>query len=85
MVDDVTVEQQYAVPEIPPSTDLRRHFLYVCHNADLSHQELDHLRFITAVPNSIRKMDAVEDIETLLQIGRATGQAVMAAHFGSFI
>jgi uncharacterized protein len=81
----MTLEQQYAVRQIPLSTDLGRHFLYARYNADLSRQGLDRLGFTWVDPNSIQKMDAVENIETLLQIGRAAGKAVMAAHFGPFI
>jgi uncharacterized protein len=85
VTDGMTLEQQYAAPEIPLSMDLGRHFLYARYNADLSRQGLDHSGFTGVDPNGIQKMDAVENIETLLQIGRAAGNAVMTAHFGPFI
>jgi len=80
-----TMEQQYAAPEIPLSTDLGRHFLYARYNADLSRQGLDSLGFTQVDAASIQKMDAVENIETLLEIGRAAGESVRPAHFGPFL
>jgi hypothetical protein len=80
-----TVEQQLAAPEIPLSTDLGRRFLYARYNADLSDQGLKRLGFTDIDPPAIQKMDAVENIETLLEIGRAAGKSVQPAHFGSFI
>jgi hypothetical protein len=80
-----TMEQQYAAPEIPLSTDLGRRFLYARYNADLSRQGLDSLGFTQADAASIQKMDAVENIETLLEIGRAAGTSVRPAHFGGFL
>ncbi len=38
-----TMEQQYAAPEIPLSTDLGRRFLYARYNADLSRPGLNQL------------------------------------------
>jgi hypothetical protein len=36
-------------------------------------------------PASIQKMDAVENMQTLLEIGRKAGGAVAAVHLGPFI
>jgi hypothetical protein len=80
-----TMEQQYAAPEIPLSTDLGRRFLYARYNADLSRKGLDSLGFANVDPASIQKMDAVENIEPLLAIGRAAGASVRVEHFGSFL
>ena len=80
-----TMEQALAAPEIPLSTDLGRRFLYARYNADLSRRGLTSLGFPNVDPASIQKMDAVENIEPLLEIGRAAGKGVRAAHFGSFI
>lgn len=80
-----TMEQQYAAPEIPLSTDLGRRFLYARYNADLSRQGLDSLGFAQVDPASIQKMDAVENIEPLLGIGRAAGASVRPEHFGPFL
>jgi hypothetical protein len=80
-----TMEEQYAAPEIPLSTDLGRRFLYARYNADLSRQGLDSLGFPQVDPASIQKMDAVENMESLLAIGRAAGESVQPAHFGPFL
>lgn len=79
------VEQQYEAPEIPVSTNLGRRFLYARYNADLSRQGLNNLGFPNVDPASIQKMDAVENIDSLLEIGRAAGASVKRAHFGPFL
>jgi len=79
------MEQQYSEPEIPLSTDLGRRFLYARYNADLSRQGLDKLGLTNVNATSIQKMDAVENIESLLEIGRAAGASVNRAHFGPFL
>jgi hypothetical protein len=85
VVSGGTLEQQYAAPEIPFSTDLGRRFLYARYNADLSSQGLDRLGFGHVDAVSIQKMDAVENIDTLLEIGRAAGRSAQVAHFGPFL
>jgi uncharacterized protein len=85
IVDGTTMEQQYEAPDIPLSKDLGRQFLYARYNADLSRQGLDRLGLPNTDPKGIQKMDAVENIEALLDIGRAAGKSVMPAHFGPFI
>jgi patatin-like phospholipase len=77
--------QSYDAPKIPLSTDLGRRFLYARYNADLSREGLNALGFTQVDPSSIQKMDAVENIEPLLQIGRAAGASVQAEHFGPFL
>ncbi len=80
-----TVAQQYAAPEIALSADLGRRFLYARYNADLSPQGLNDLGVTNIDAASIQKMDAVENIEPLLDIGRAAGEGVKQTHFGSFL
>ena len=80
-----TLAQQYAAPEIPFSTDLGRRFLYARYNADLSLQGLNNLGFPNIDAASIQKMDAVENMEPLLDIGRAAGEGVKQTHFGPFL
>jgi uncharacterized protein len=80
-----TVDDQYATPPIPLSTNLGRQFLYARYNADLSRQGLDRLGFKALDPGSMRRMDAVENIEPLLQIGIAAGESVRPEHFGPFL
>jgi hypothetical protein len=62
-----------------------RRFLYARYNADLSAEGLAALGFPKVVPSQIQKMDAVENIPTLLAIGRAAGRAVDRSHFGTFL
>jgi hypothetical protein len=81
----MTLEEQYAAPAITLSTNLGRHFLYARYNADLSGEGLKSLGFSHVDPSSIQKMDAVDNIQTLLEIGRAAAQQVETAHFGHFL
>lgn len=83
--DEMTIEQRYAAPLVPLSTDLGRHFLYARYNADLSAEGLAAAGFASVNASSIQKMDAVENMETLLAIGRKAGALVDAAHLGGFI
>jgi uncharacterized protein len=82
---EMTMEQRYATPLIPLATDLGRRFLYARYNADLSAQGLNAAGFNDVNSASIQKMDAVENMETLLRIGRAAGRVVDPMHLGPFI
>jgi hypothetical protein len=81
----VSLDELYDVPPIPLSDDQGRHFLYARYNADLSKEGLKKLGFSSVDPTSIQKMDAVENIPTLTEIGRAAGASVETSHFGSFL
>ena len=83
--DDMTIDERYNVPLIPLSKDLNRHFLYARYNADLSRSGLNDLGFSSVNAAHIQKMDAVDNIPVLTDIGRAAGEAVDAAHFGAFL
>jgi hypothetical protein len=83
--EGMTVEEHYATPAVPLSTNLGRHFLYVRYNADLSGAGLKNLGFPQVDPPSIQKMDAVGNIPVLLEIGRAAAQHVDTAHFGPLL
>jgi hypothetical protein len=80
-----TWEEQCASPEVPLSEDQGRHFLYARYNADLSRAGLERLGFLNVDATNIQKMDAVDNIPILSQIGRAAAQVVKASHFGSFL
>jgi hypothetical protein len=81
-----TMEEQYAVPPIPLTTDLGRHFLYARYNADLSKSGLASLGFGQLNPDHIQKLDATENIPDLLAIGREAAQhQVRLEHFGDFV
>lgn len=71
--------------EIPLAEDQGRNFLYARYNADLSRNGLDAIGFPQINPASIQKMDAVENIETLLAIGLKAGESVKPEHFGDFL
>ncbi len=83
--DTMTLEEAYAAPPIPLSTNLGRHFLYARYNADLSSDGLKKLGFPHADASSVQKMDAVANIPLLLEIGRAAAANVHPEHFGSFL
>ena len=83
--EGMTVEQEYAAPPIPLSTDLGRHFLYARYNADLSSRGLTELGFPHADASSIQKMDDANNIPILTDIGRAAALRVSAEHFGEFL
>jgi uncharacterized protein len=81
----MTIEERFKAPPIPLSRDLGRSFLYVRYNADLSRQGLVDLGFGNLDPTSIQKMDAVENMSALTEIGKTAAKFVNAAHFGPFI
>jgi Patatin-like phospholipase len=82
----MSMEEQYAAPPIPLTTDLGRNFLYVRYNADLSKSGLSDLGFGQLNPDHIQKLDATENIDDLLAIGRAAAQQqVRLEHFGDFV
>jgi hypothetical protein len=83
--DGMTLEERYAAPPVPLTRDLGRHFLYARYNADLSAEGLSAAGFEGVNPSSIQKMDAVENMETLLGIGRKAGCALQPIHLGPFI
>jgi hypothetical protein len=85
LVEPMTLEEQYAAPVVPLSTNLGRLFLYVRYNADLSGTGLKDLGFQNVDAANIQKMDAVDNIPALLDIGQAAGQRVEARHLGSFL
>jgi uncharacterized protein len=82
--DVATLEEAYAAPQVPLSTDRGRHFLYARYNADISGAGLKDLGFPDADPASVQKMDDVENIPLLLAIGQAAAKHVKEEHFGSF-
>ena len=83
--EGMTIEERYNAPPIPLSRNLGRSFLYARYNADLSRRGLDNLGFGNLDPTSIQKMDAVENMSALTEIGKAASKFVNAAHFGPFM
>jgi hypothetical protein len=83
--EGMTSEEEMNAPALPLSVDLGRRFLYARYNADLSDAGLKCLAISNADARTIQKLDAVENIPVLLQIGRATSERVDASHFGPFL
>jgi hypothetical protein len=81
----LSTEEQCDAPPIPLSKDLARSFLYARYNADLSTRGLMDLGFGNLDSTSIQKMDAVENMTALTEIGKAAAKFVNVAHFGPFI
>jgi patatin-like phospholipase/acyl hydrolase len=67
------------------SQDTKRHFLYARYNADLSDNGLKDMELEHIDSDNIRKMDAVENIEQLREVGRAAAKQVSMKHFGKFV
>jgi predicted acylesterase/phospholipase RssA len=73
------------VPAVPLSTNLGKRFLYARYDADLSRSGLDDLGFKNVDPDSIQKLDGVENMGALTEIGEAAGKAIQPSHFGPFL
>jgi uncharacterized protein len=82
---DCTIEEWQKTEHTPLTQDLGRAFLYARYNADLSREGLDALGCSHLDPEKVQKLDAVEQIENLLQIGIASAKQVALQHFGSFV
>ena len=66
--------------------DRGRFFRYVRYNADLSRDGLNCLGLNEIDPASVQKMDAVDQIENLVRVGRAVAEKEVAIeHFGPFV
>ncbi len=83
--DDLTLERITQVPSIPLERDLGRAFLYARYNADLSQKGLEAVGLGNLNPDEVQKLDAINQIDNLLAIGRAVGQDVKPEHFGGFL
>jgi uncharacterized protein len=83
--DFPTLEAWLAAPPIPLATDLGRAFLYARYNADLSEAGLQALGCGHMDPDEVQKLDSVESMNDLTEIGRAAAKAVNLAHFGPFV
>lgn len=81
----MTTDEQHAAPLVPLSRNLGRRFLYARYNADLSPVGLAELGFPRVDAMSIQKMDAVENMPILTDIGRAAAQRISMDHFGPFL
>lgn len=64
--------------------DLGRAFPYARYNADLSREGLEALGCSKMDPEKVQKLDAVDQIDNLLQIGFNAGENIKLEHLGSF-
>ncbi len=71
--------------KIPLSQDLGRAFLYARYNADLSRDGLDKLGLQHIEPAEVQKMDSVEFINELLEVGRTASKQVDLSAFGALL
>lgn len=71
------------IPKAPLSRNLGRAFLYARYNADLSRAGLDALGLNHLKPERVQKMDSVEFIDELLEVGRAAAKQVKMSDFGA--
>lgn len=60
-------------------------FIYLRYSADLSRTGLDHLGLPAVEPENVQRLDSIEHIEELLQVGRATARRVLPQHFEGFL
>jgi len=70
---------------IPLSQDLGRRFLYARYNADLSREGLEALGLNDIKPQNVQKLDSVEYIDDLREVGRKVAEEIKIEHFGNFI
>jgi patatin-like phospholipase/acyl hydrolase len=72
--------------DAPIRGDGAKQFTYVRYNADLSRAGLDALGLSGVEPSDVQKMDSVDHIAELGQVGSAVGQRdVRIAHFAGFL
>ena len=69
----------------PPPGSSPRAFLYARYNADISRAGLDGLGLKHIQPDRVSKMDSVEFIEDLLEVGRTAAGDVRMSDFGKLV
>jgi hypothetical protein len=79
------VPRDGAGKRIPLSEDLGRAFLYARYDAPLTRKGLDDLGLKEIDPDEVNKLDAVEHVEELLEIGKKVGERVDLDDFGTFV
>jgi len=60
-------------------------FTYVRYNAELSRNGLDKLGLTRIKPEDVQKLDSVENIKELQEVGQAVAKKVSRAHFSKFM
>jgi len=70
---------------IPLSQDLGRRFLYVRYNADLSREGLNALGLPGIKPENVQKLDSIDYMDDLREVGKKVAEEIKLEHFGNFI
>jgi hypothetical protein len=70
---------------VPLTTDLGRGFLYARYNAELTSPWLSRHGLGHVDPRKVSRLDSVDYIDQLREIGRRVAQEVKLEHFGSFV
>jgi len=83
--EDSSPSDWFKAPHVSLDEDLGRAFLYARYNANLSKEGLEALGLGDLNPDDVQKLDSIDHIEDLLQIGYAVGDEINASNFGSFI
>jgi hypothetical protein len=81
---ECTVEEWQIADHTSLDRDLGRAFLYARYNADLSRDGLDALGCSNMDPEKVQKLDGVDQIDNLLQIGLSAGKKIKLEHLGFF-
>jgi len=81
---ECTVEERQEAEHTSLDRDLGRAFLYARYNADLSREGLNALGCSQMDPEKVQKLDAVDQMDNLLQIGLNAGEKIKLEHFGPF-
>ncbi len=71
--------------KIPLTQDLRRDFVYVRYDADLTDEGLSNLGLPDIKPEAVSKLDSVDSLPELEQIGEKLSEEFTLKHFGNFI
>jgi hypothetical protein len=83
--DLVPVEDGSENRKVPPETDLGKAFTYVRYNAELTTEGLAQLGVVGVDPDRVRKMDSVDHLPELEQIGEEVAGLVNLDHFRAFV
>ena len=70
---------------IPLGQDLGRRFIYARYNADLSRDGLNALGLPDIKPQNVQKLDSIEHIGDLREVGKKVAEEIKLEHFGNFI
>lgn len=70
---------------LPLTDNQNRQFLYARYNSDVSRTGLDALGLQNIEPKNVQRLDSVEFIDELRQVGKKAAEQVNIDHFGNFV